>query len=73
VPHTVEVAGVQQCDALIQRGLDGGDAFGLVSGATHSGHSHAPKSQRKSAWTGGAQTPARAIIFASHASTIGLV
>ena len=41
VPHAVEVAGVEQRDAGIQRGVNRGDAFGAVVRTVHVGHAHA--------------------------------
>ena len=48
--HSVEIAGVQQCNSLVERSLDGGDAFGIVRLAVHAGHAHASESQRKHGW-----------------------
>src|SRR5262249_36645661 len=41
VPHAVEVAGVEEGDAPLDRALDGGDALVLVGLAVHAGQAHA--------------------------------
>ena len=43
VAHAIEVAGVQQRDAGLERRMDGGDALGAVGGAVHARHAHAAK------------------------------
>ena len=47
VPGAVVVAGVEQRDAGVERGVDGGDALALVGGAVHAGHAHAAERQRE--------------------------
>ncbi|MCY1238681.1 hypothetical protein D9M72_514330 [compost metagenome] len=47
VAHTIEVTGIEQRDAGLQRGVDGGDAFGTVGRAVHAGHAHAAESERR--------------------------
>ena len=39
--HAVEVAGVDEGDAGIDGGVDGGEALGLVGRAVHAAHAHA--------------------------------
>src|SRR5688572_25703168 len=46
VPHAVEVARVEQGYARIERGVDGGDALGLISRAIQIGHAHAAEADR---------------------------
>ncbi len=43
--HAVEVAGVEQRDAGIERGVDGGDALAAVGGAVEVGHAHAAEAE----------------------------
>jgi hypothetical protein len=40
VPHAVEVAGVEQLDAGVERRVDRGDALRLVGRAVEVGHAH---------------------------------
>src|SRR5262249_59196838 len=40
VAHAVEIAGVEQSDAGVERGVDGGDALAAVSGAVEVRHAH---------------------------------
>ena len=47
VAHPVEVAGVDQVDTGVQRGVDRGDALGLVGGPVQIGHAHAPEADRR--------------------------
>ena len=47
VAHAVEVAGVEQRDAAIERGVDRRDALGLVGRAVHAGHAHAAERERE--------------------------
>ena len=53
--HAVEIAGVEQGDAALQRGVDGGDALAAVDGAIHARHAHAAQPQGGSARTGRAE------------------
>ena len=41
VAHAVEVAGVEQGDAALDGGVDGGDALVVVGLPVHAGHAHA--------------------------------
>jgi hypothetical protein len=41
VTHAVEIAGVEQGDPGIQRGVDGGDALAAIGGAVKIRHAHA--------------------------------
>jgi hypothetical protein len=45
VAHAIEIAGVEKVDALLQRLVDGGDAFGAVGRAVKGGHSHAAQAK----------------------------
>ena len=47
VAHAVEVAGVEQGDAGIERGVNGGNAFGAVAGAIRVAHRHQAESERR--------------------------
>jgi hypothetical protein len=40
VAHAVEIAGVEEIDAVVDGGVDRGDAFCLVALAIHAGHAH---------------------------------
>ena len=55
VAHAVEIAGVEQCDPGIQRGVDGGDAFAAVGGAVDVRHAHAAEADGGDVGSGGAQ------------------
>jgi hypothetical protein len=41
VAHAVEIAGVEQRDPRVERGMDRGDAFAAVGGAIEVRHAHA--------------------------------
>ena len=43
MPHPIEIAGVEEGDALVQRLMDGRDALGAVRRPVHVGHSHGPE------------------------------
>src|SRR5581483_5909656 len=43
-PHAVKVAGVDQVDAAVERGMDGCNAFVVVRFAVDAGHSHTAQS-----------------------------
>jgi hypothetical protein len=45
--HAVEIAGVEQAHAALERRVDGGDALALVRAAVHAGHAHAAEGDRK--------------------------
>ena len=47
VAHPVEVAGVEQRDAGVQRGVDGGDALAPVGRPVEVGHAHAAEAERR--------------------------
>ena len=47
VPGAVVVAGIEQRDAGVERGVDGGDALALVCGTVHPGHAHAAERERE--------------------------
>ena len=47
VAHAVEVAGVDQVHAAIDRGMDRGDALVLVRVPVHAGHAHASQRNGK--------------------------
>ena len=47
VAHSVEIAGVEQVDAIVDRGVDRGDALRLVGGSVHPGHAHASEADRR--------------------------
>ena len=40
VPHAVEVARVDEVDAGVDGGMDGGDRLGVIAGAVDAGHAH---------------------------------
>ena len=42
--HAVEIAGIEEGDAGVQRGMDGGDALAPIGRAVHVRHAHATKS-----------------------------
>ena len=46
VAHAVEIAGVEQGDAGIERGVDGGDALAAVGRAVKIRHAHAAEADR---------------------------
>ena len=43
--HAVEITGVEQGDARVQRCMDGGDAFVAIGTAIHVGHAHAAEAE----------------------------
>jgi hypothetical protein len=43
VAGAVEIAGVEQRDAGVERRVNGGDAFGLLGGTVEIRHAHAAK------------------------------
>jgi hypothetical protein len=45
VPHAVEVAGVEQVDAGVERRMDRGDALGAVGGPVKPRHAHASEAE----------------------------
>jgi hypothetical protein len=45
VAHAVEVAGVEEGNTGVERGVDGGNALGPVGRAIHARHAHAPKAK----------------------------
>lgn len=47
VSRTVVVAGVEQGDAVVEGGMNGGDALALVCRTVHPRHAHAAERQRK--------------------------
>ena len=56
VAHAVEVAGIDEGYSGIERGMDGGDAFGSVRRAVDARHAHAAKTQGGNARAGRAQS-----------------
>ena len=50
VAHAVEIAGVEQGDAGIERGVDGGDALAAVGGAVKIRHAHAAEADGGDGW-----------------------
>jgi len=55
VAHAVEIAGVEQRDAGIERGVDGGDALAAVGGAVKVRHAHAAEPDGGDVGAGGAE------------------
>ena len=55
VAHAVEIAGVEQGDAGVERGVDGGDALAAVGRAVEIRHAHAAEADGRDGWTGGAE------------------
>jgi hypothetical protein len=55
VAHAVEVAGVEQIDAGVERGMDRGDALGAVGGAVEVGHPHAAQPEDGDLGAGGTE------------------
>ena len=55
VAHAVEVAGVDQRHAGVERGVDRRDALGAVGGAVHAGHAHAAEAERRDMRAGEAE------------------
>ena len=55
VAGAVEVAGVEQVDARVQRGVDGGDALRLVGRTVEVGHPHAAQTEGRDPGAAGAQ------------------
>src|SRR5215204_153537 len=51
VAHAVEIAGVEQGDAGVERGVDGGDALAAVGRAVEIRHAHAAEADRRDGWT----------------------
>jgi hypothetical protein len=47
VSRTVVVAGVEQGDAVVEGGMDGGDALALIRRTVHPGHAHAAECEWK--------------------------
>jgi len=45
VAHAVKIAGIEQGDAGIQRGVQGGETFGAVGGSVHARHAHATEAE----------------------------
>src|SRR5450759_1840395 len=60
--RVVVVAGVEQCDAAVERFVDGGDAFALVGGPVHAGHPHAAERQREDLGAGAEPAAVRALL-----------
>src|SRR5450759_5912102 len=61
--RVVIVAGVEQCDAAVERFVDGGDAFALVGGAVHAGHPHAAEGQREDLGASAKPAAVRAVLW----------
>jgi hypothetical protein len=57
VAHAVEVAGVEQGDAGVERGVDGGDALRLVGRTVDAGHPHAAEAEGGDVRPAGAELP----------------
>jgi hypothetical protein len=55
VADAVEIAGVEQRDPRIERGMDGGNALAAVGGAIKIRHAHAAEPDGGDVWAGGAQ------------------
>ena len=55
MPHAVEVARVEQGDAGVERGVDGGDALDFVGRPVEVGHSHAAEANRRDGQTAAAK------------------
>ena len=55
VAHAVEIAGVEQGDAGIERGMDGGDALAAIGRAVEIRHAHAAEADGRDGWTCGAE------------------
>jgi len=53
--HAIEIAGVEQGDAGIERGIDGGDTLSAVGGAVEIGHPHAAKADGRDRGAGGTE------------------
>jgi hypothetical protein len=47
--HAVEVAGIEQIDAGIEGGVDGGDALRAIGRSIHARHAHAAEAQGRNA------------------------
>jgi hypothetical protein len=59
MPHAVEVAGVEQVDPGVERGVDRGDALGAVGGAVHARHAHAAQAEGRDLRPGRAEPSRR--------------
>ncbi len=55
VPHAVEVAGVEEVQPGVERGVDRRDALGLVGRSVEVGHAHQAEPERRDVGTGGAE------------------
>jgi hypothetical protein len=55
VAHAIEIAGVEQRDARIQRRMDGSDALAAVGGTVGIRHAHATETDGGDIWAGRAQ------------------
>ena len=55
VAHPIEIAGVEQRDAGVERRVDRRDALGPVGRAVCAGHAHAPQRQARNLRPGGAE------------------
>jgi len=55
VAHTVEVAGIDEVDAGIDGGVNGGEGFGIVRRAVDAAHSHAAEGDGEDIGAGGAE------------------
>jgi hypothetical protein len=55
VAHAVEVAGVEQGDAGVERGVDGGNALAAIGRAVEIGHAHAAEAEGRDGGSGGAE------------------
>ncbi len=55
VANAVEIAGVEQRDPRIQRGVNGGDALTAVGGTVEIRHAHAAEADNGDFWAGCAQ------------------
>src|ERR1700738_608736 len=55
VADAIEIAGVEQRDPRIERGMDGGNALAAVGGAVKIRHAHTAETDGGDVWAGGAQ------------------
>ena len=64
--HSVVVAGVEQRDAGVERGLNGGDALPIVSRTVEIRHAHASETECRDSGTGRAERSRDHVVYCYH-------
>src|SRR5439155_26254539 len=70
--HPVVVAGIEQRDAGVERGLNGGDALPIVSRTVEIRHAHASETECRDSGTGSAERSRDHVMYCYHTTDLVL-